>query len=721
MKKSLFTFLVCCILFLTLLHQVNAGPTDPVSIPDAVLRGVIETKLGKSSGDTITEKEMNDMTGSIAHRDPNDSQDDISDLTGLEHATGITILNIRGSNITNLSPLADLTQLTDLNLEENSITDITSLQKLTILDTLDLDNNQIVDITPLKNLTVLTQLNLRFNKITNIEPLKDLTNLTILSLQGNTGISNISHLKRLVSLVTLNLTSTSVTASELSAVLPFFSSLDALSLNYIPLSDLSALNKLPAGTLRSLSLQGMWDRSLPSTQLGLLLKDISPLVKLMNTGKFTTVQTPSVSVAYNYYLDYESFYTHIPALFAGGLTVLYKPRDPQDSTEKDPEPGIERVSEENAVGRPGTRYTFVVQAYNGMHNLFYRFNTEDVNYGPAYHRNTNFKGMPVRWTVTYPDDSTSEPEVVKTGDDGLSRFAVTLGSHGEVYTLNAVVPAKQNTNGPSHDEFSVSFTVTADRDAPPPPPPPPLSDDPTNQPSSENTTSPADTESETPKRRILLRPRECPLGWTRGSVFGNTKKALIYELTVKAEPTNTTSIYQLKSLAIYVHPDENLETLDGWTLKVGTLYNQFGKEFKLTAENSVIDEHDFAHIENPEETPIPMGTLGYIGQSLPSFDYRLYDAAGVRVDFGISCYKGGGLTWRLWNTADPRLLRVLPVTKGEEALSVQMQNLNWDNTPFFRSEWTAAIMPDLPDASFAPSKPKVNVVGTWADLKKQKD
>lgn len=134
----------------------------------------------------------------------------------------------------------------------------------------------------------------------------------------------------------------------------------------------------------------------------------------------------------------------------------------------------------------------------------------------------------------------------------------------------------------------------------------------------------------------------------------------------------------------------------------------------------MIDEHDFAHIENPEETPIPMGTLDYIGQSLPSFDYRLYDATGVRVDFGISCYKAGGLTWRLWNTKDPRLLRVLPLGTSEEALSVQMQNLDW-NTPFFRSEWTAAVMPDLPDLPAAPSQVQKPVVGTWADLKKQQD
>ena len=219
-----------------------------------------------------------------------------------------------------------------------------------------------------------------------------------------------------------------------------------------------------------------------------------------------------------------------------------------------------------------------------------------------------------------------------------------------------------------------------------------------------------------PKRRIRY---ECPVGWTRGSVFGNTKKALIYELKVNVDRPNRQSIYELESLAIYVHPEENLENLQGWYLTTGILYNHdHENKFHLTAENSVIDEHGFAHIENPDATPIRMGTLGFIGQSLPSFDYRLYDERGARVDFGISCYKEGGLTWRLWNTEDPRVLRVLPFPISEASLNVRMKELDW-NAPFFRTQWTAAIMPDLPDAPAAPSLIKKNIVGTWAALKKQ--
>ena len=87
MSKTFLTFFVCFFFFFLLLRQTNAGPTDPVSIPDAALRTAIETKLGKSAGDTITESEMNGMTGSLK---PNYVF--VNDLTGLEHATGITEL-----------------------------------------------------------------------------------------------------------------------------------------------------------------------------------------------------------------------------------------------------------------------------------------------------------------------------------------------------------------------------------------------------------------------------------------------------------------------------------------------------------------------------------------------------------------------------------------------------------------------------------------------------
>ena len=321
-------------------------------------------------------------------------------------------------------------------------------------------------------------------------------------------------------------------------------------------------------------------------------------------------------------------------------------------------------------------------------------------------------------TLTYSlegDDAASFD--IDTGTGQLKTKAALDYEMKTTYSVKVKVEEKSTSDGlRSDDTIDVTIDVTDVDESllPPDPEDPPGQQSPqdpedspgqqspqdqlVNPQSAGNTQTPGETEPATeqtpPKRKIRY---ECPVGWTRDSVFRKTKKALIYKLKVNVDRTNRRSIYELESLAIYVHPDENLETLEGWTLQIGTRYNNFGKEFKLTAENSVIDEHDFAYIENPEETPIPMRTLDFISQSLPNFDYRLYDAQGTRVDFGISCYKEGGLTFRLWNTKDPRVIRVLPFEISEEALSVRLKALDW-NTPFFRTEWTAAIMPDLPEA-----------------------
>ena len=100
---------------------------------------------------------------------------------------------------------------------------------------------------------------------------------------------------------------------------------------------------------------------------------------------------------------------------------------------------------------------------------------------------------------------------------------------------------------------------------------------------------------------------------------------------------NRVSIYKPVWVAIYVHPDEALENLDGWKLQVALPYNQHS-EYLLTAENSVVVdagfvEGGFAFIEPPDETPFPMTGMGFPGSPAQGFDYRLYDETGRRVDF----------------------------------------------------------------------------------------
>ena len=199
------------------------------------------------------------------------------------------------------------------------------------------------------------------------------------------------------------------------------------------------------------------------------------------------------------------------------------------------------------------------------------------------------------------------------------------------------------------------------------------------------------------------------MGWTRSDGFaGRTRRVLIYEVNVEMDLHNRVSIYKPVWIAIYVHPNEGLENLDGWKLQVALPYNRH-RDYMLTAENSVVVdanfvEGGFAFIENPEEDPFPMTGIGFTGSPAPGFDYRLYDETGRKVDFGISCYKRFDVFQVLKDMEDPRVLR-----------KVLLESFDWD-AHYLRSEWTVPAPVNVPGA---PSLQRGNLVGKWADLKKK--
>ena len=504
MTKFSLTFCVCCLLFLTLLRQASAGPNDAVTISDAELRKIIETRLGKSPGATIIESEMNGMTGQIFTDSTSTGRSNsITNLTGLEHATGITNMSFHLESIQNLTPLANLTQLTHLELENNKATlNLTPLKKLTNLTTLLVRRNRIrsdapapitdisglVDLTKLtrlelsdqrvssfsalakmtsltklvlsgnrrgvvgsplsvshlSKLTALTYLDLRDCDVRNISHLRSLTSLTQLYLDGNTGLRDISVVSNFTALTELRLAETNITNAGLSAVLDDLSSLATLVLEGTAISDLTVLDSLPGQTLSLLGLVNMGPPYLSTAGRGWLLKDIASLV---NTAQNKMTSSARIQLYYNWNLNYPSIYTVVPNLLTNGVSLPFFLQDV-------PDPELQGASSANHLGRPGTRHTFVVRA--------------SMDYFNGYAVNRRFQGVPVTWTVTAPD-GTETVEETPTGTDGLSRFSITLGDHGEEHTAIAVVPAKSNTPGPSHDELRVSFTAMSDRNAPIPP------------------------------------------------------------------------------------------------------------------------------------------------------------------------------------------------------------------------------------------------------------
>ena len=160
---------------------IDAGAGAPVEIPDANLRAAIEAALGKAPGEAIGMAEMKRLVELEAFGTS------IADLTGLEYATRLEHLELRGSanSISDLSPLSGLTGLKYLDLSGSSISDLSPLSGLTGLKYLNLSGSSISDLSPLSGLTNLKRLTLSRNAISDLSPLSGLANLGSVGLSGN--------------------------------------------------------------------------------------------------------------------------------------------------------------------------------------------------------------------------------------------------------------------------------------------------------------------------------------------------------------------------------------------------------------------------------------------------------------------------------------------------------------------------------------------------------
>ena len=172
---------------ITELKQVSLDFNTEVNFPDPGLRNAVAAAIGRSPNDPIVKGDMQGLWHFTARAA------NISDLTGLESATELTILSLHNNSISDISVLTGLTNLTQLHLYNNAITDISALAGLTNLTQLHLHNNAISDISALVGLTNLTQLSLHNNAISDISALAGLTKLRNLDLTGNL-ISDLSPL-----------------------------------------------------------------------------------------------------------------------------------------------------------------------------------------------------------------------------------------------------------------------------------------------------------------------------------------------------------------------------------------------------------------------------------------------------------------------------------------------------------------------------------------------
>jgi hypothetical protein len=146
----------------------------PGLVKDSKLEAVVRKALGKPEG-AITLRDLASLKKLEA------SFLGITNLSGLEHATNLTSLNLSHNPISDITPLAGLTKLKRLLLYKVRITDLKPLADLTNVEFVTFWEINVSDLTPLKSWKKLKSIELRLTKVTDYTPLHGLTHLKSLS------------------------------------------------------------------------------------------------------------------------------------------------------------------------------------------------------------------------------------------------------------------------------------------------------------------------------------------------------------------------------------------------------------------------------------------------------------------------------------------------------------------------------------------------------------
>ena len=185
----------------------SAAPSDPITMPDDVLRACVNAELGHASADPITEAQAVTVTTVDCQ------SEGVTDLSGMEHFTTLETAWLNNNPvIASMDPLANLATVRQLGLNNAGVsaTDLAALSQLTSLTFLGLSSNDISDLSVVANFSDLESLSLRNNAITDLSDLAGLTDLTYLSLSNN-GINDVSDLAGLSNLEYLYLNENDIT------------------------------------------------------------------------------------------------------------------------------------------------------------------------------------------------------------------------------------------------------------------------------------------------------------------------------------------------------------------------------------------------------------------------------------------------------------------------------------------------------------------------------
>lgn len=221
----------------------RATDDDLVDVPDPLLAEAIRARTGQSD---ITRGSMRKVLSLKI------DGSDVRDLTGLEHATRLTKLEMRGTLVTTLAPLAEVEPLMYLyagtltlsngEVRESHLNDISALAALSSLDYVSLNGAQISDIKPLRGAKKLVRVEVAgVTALHDLSPLEESPMLREVYAQ-NTAVSDLSPLANLLEMRTISVPNANVSDISTVAGLP---ELTILNVNGNHVTDISMLDSWP--------------------------------------------------------------------------------------------------------------------------------------------------------------------------------------------------------------------------------------------------------------------------------------------------------------------------------------------------------------------------------------------------------------------------------------------------------------------------------------------
>ncbi|MCY4404334.1 MAG: leucine-rich repeat domain-containing protein [Candidatus Poribacteria bacterium] len=135
--------------FTIMTHSLMPAP-KVVSIPDVSLASAIRKTLNLPPEKSITQLDMLNLYGVNANEDFDASNQQITNLAGIEHATNLTSLNLSMNMIKNIYPLTKMKNLRVLKIDNNQIKNIKPLTSMTNLREVSLIGNPIDDVSPIR-------------------------------------------------------------------------------------------------------------------------------------------------------------------------------------------------------------------------------------------------------------------------------------------------------------------------------------------------------------------------------------------------------------------------------------------------------------------------------------------------------------------------------------------------------------------------------------------